>query len=79
MDVAGQFKGLTPERKKQIIEHFASLPEAGIQKTYQQFQANGGPEAEFVKAIFEQRATRPAVAPQPAPKASEPKKEVKPA
>jgi hypothetical protein len=59
MDAAGKFEGLTPARKQQIIEHFSLLPEDGGHKVYQQFQANGGPEAEFVKAIFESKPPSP--------------------
>ncbi len=59
MDVAGKFKGLTPDRKKQIVEHFSLLPEDAGHKVYAQFQQNGGPEAEFVKAIFEKQPPQP--------------------
>lgn len=59
MDVAGKFKGLTPDRKKQIVEHFSLLPEDAGHKVYKQFQDNGGPEAEFVKAIFEKQPPQP--------------------
>lgn len=64
MDVAGKFEGLTPDRKKQILEHFTHLPEGAGHAVYTQFQKNGGPEAEFVKAIFEQNPPQPPAAPE---------------
>lgn len=50
--VADKFTGLSPERKKQLLEHLVHIPDASGKPVIDQIIKNGGKEAEFVQAVF---------------------------